>query len=844
MERDPLRLAWKTSPWRHVFGFGLLTLSGLVLLFGLDLIRVATDIAMRAEDVAADAAGFLRLTIPLPREIAAGPLVVLEGFPLGPNALALVAIGGIVIIPLVMAFLAILIDWLIVGIGANVITRIRAAVLDASLAASVSDETEVAALHHSAGEELSREGRVLGAALLVAVRLTGMVALALAYVLLVDWHSGLALALVLLFGAALNAHRLRLRIDIGRLRDREGEMIDRTFAELRHRVPAIRAHGTASLERERLATALASRHRPVESLERRLAAVEALSVAMIILAPTAVLAAAAWYAAALSASPGSLVASSLAAALAAFALRESVQWRRVVERTKALLTGMSEMLTSIRPRLRDLVPQTLPHSGALVAEGVSAFDPSTGSRIAGLDLRVSFPAHMALTGDGDVGPRVLASVLGGGLSPSTGHLTFGGINLAAVPATERARRIAVAGETVLIPGTLRDNLLYGAVDEDGESRLSEAVATTGLDRLTHARGLSGTLDPKREEKLAAAIVEGRRAVQAALVTQDLDRFVDPFEKDRYNRYATVGENLLFGKAIGDTFREDRLAGHPFIRAILEAEDLTKPLARMGLSIATSMIEIFAEIPDGHPLFERFSFFSASDRPYFEDLVERRRENRRGVQTGRDQERLIGLALRYNESRHRLGLVEEALEARIVTARADLARMLPVSLQPAIEFYDASRLCAAASVQDNLLFGRVAADQAGAQSAIQEVIRRVLTDRGLDAEVARIGLNTPIDLPGGDLTLSEIAMIDLVRCLVRRPDILVVQRALEGLPTAAAETLVTNLRRSLIGRGLVLVTPEITPAMEQPPFDAVVRFERGVPRVEQRQAAAPAEALSA
>ncbi len=231
------------------------------------------------------------------------------------------------------------------------------------------------------------------------------------------------------------------------------------------------------------------------------------------------------------------------------------------------------------------------------------------------------------------------------------------------------------------------------------------------------------------------------------MAEDLDRFVDPFEADRYNRYATVGENLLFGKAIGDTFREDRLAGHPFIRAILEAEDLTKPLARMGLSIATSMIEIFAEIPDGHPLFERFSFFSASDRPYFEDLVERRRENRRGVQTGRDQERLIGLALRYNESRHRLGLIDEALEARIVTARADLARMLPVSLQPAIEFYDASRLCAAASVQDNLLFGRVAADQAGAQAAIQEVIRRVLTDRGLDAEVARIGLNTPIDLHG-------------------------------------------------------------------------------------------------
>ncbi|NNC01024.1 ABC transporter ATP-binding protein, partial [Corallococcus exiguus] len=148
----------------------------------------------------------------------------------------------------------------------------------------------------------------------------------------------------------------------------------------------------------------------------------------------------------------------------------------------------------------------------------------------------------------------------------------------------------------------------------------------------------------------------------------------------------------------DTFREDRLASHPFIRAILEAADLTKPLARMGLSIATSMIEIFADIPDGHPLFERFGFFSAADRAYFEDLVERRNEKRRAT-SGHDRERLIGLTLRYNESRHRLGLLDEAMQDRIVAARADFARMLPVSLQPSIEFYDADRICTAASVQD-------------------------------------------------------------------------------------------------------------------------------------------------
>jgi ABC-type thiamine transport system ATPase subunit len=443
---------------------------------------------------------------------------------------------------------------------------------------------------------------------------------------------------------------------------------------------------------------------------------------------------------------------------------------------------------------------------------------------------------VALVGDGDSGPRVLAALIGGQLHPSTGTLTFGGVDLTTADPVERAHRIAYAGgHTVLMRGTLRENFLYGCPKEESdlENRLSEATAIAGLDRLIHARGLAGTLNPRTEPKLASAIVDSRRVVQAALQTDGLARFVDPFDVERYNNHATIGENILFGRPIGDTFQEDNLASHPFMRAILEAEDLTKPMTAMGVSIATSMIEIFSEIPDGHPLFERFSFFSAADRAYFEDLVERRNERRRrGAESARDRERLIGLALRYSESRHRLGLLDEVMRARLLAARADFAKMLPTSLQPAIEFYDPARICTSASLLDNLLFGRIAADQAGAEASVHAVISRVLTERGLDRDVSRIGLESPVDTRGDDLTSSEIAAIDLVRCLVRRPDVLIVERALEGLTGQAADGLVSRLRRSLVGRGLLLVTPEVTPAMASTPFDAVIRFERGTPVVQE------------
>jgi len=836
MERDPLRLAWKTSPLRYGVGFALLALSGLLLLAGLDLIRVVVDWAV--SDGAAAPPPLLRVVLTPPASLWPEPLVLFPGIRLGPEAFALASIGGILLAPLAIALLLIPLDWIAVSIGARALAALRARALEAILKAPPSAQEDLTTARALAAHGLARENSVLGLSLFVPVKLGGMIGLSFAYVLVMDWFLGAPLAVILGLGAILNARRALLRFDATSARRREGEVAEGILADLEHRIPAMRAHGTGYYERDRVRKLLVEGHRPVMRREYRLALVDSTSAVVLMLAPVVVLALGAWFAPTRPLTAGMVAACALASALAAYGVREIVHWHRMAVRARALLADVARSLSALTPRDVKKGKVSLPESGALVAQGVSAYDPASGARITSVNLNLAFPSHVALVGDGDSGPRLLAALMSGQIHPSVGRITYGGVDLVEANPYERSQRIAFAGETVLIEGSLRENLLYGcqAPAEELEHRLSDAIAVTGLDRLTHARGLSGTLDPRREPAIAAAIVEARRFVQAALRDDDLDRFVDPFDAARYNRYATIGENLLFGKPVGDTFREGGLSAHPYVRAILEANDLTKPLSRIGLSIASSMVEIFADVPDGHPLFERFSFFSASDRPYFQDLVERQSGQRR---PGRDQERLIGLALRYNESRHRLGLLDEALEARILTARSDFARMLPVSLKPSIEFYDQSSFCSAASVQDNLLFGRIAADQAGAAEAVQGIIRRVLTERGLDAQVSRIGLDLPIDVQGDDLSLAEIAAIDLVRCLVRRPSILVVQRALDGLPGLAAERLVSALRRSMVGRGLVIVTPSISPAMDHPPFDAVIRFERGepvmVPRTRQPEA---------
>ncbi|KAA2237872.1 ABC transporter ATP-binding protein [Salinarimonas soli] len=832
----------RKAAWHHAAAILLGLLALPLLWLALDLVRLVVDETL-ARPGGAGAVVLGRIALPAVERLDWPGRVLWPGFSvprrdvvlLGPLALAGTGI--------LLALLAIGVGRLRAGIGTRAIASLRRTMIDAVLVSRPAARDEARDVAALAGEGLARESGFLGGAVLVPVLGGAGLALVLGFGLASDWRLAAAMAVALTCVALAWPGRLAAIRRSAEARLTEGAATRRALLDLTRRLPAIRSHGTAAFERERLVGELDGRHGAVRLAERRLHAAGAGAVLVVTLAPAIVLAAGAW----LSLEPGGPSTGTVVACMAgtAFAFRAVaaiLQWRRSLDEAAPLFDEIARRLGALQSRGRDLAGAAIPASGALQARDLMAYDPASGTRLSGVDLMLGLPSHVALVGEAGSGNRVLAALVGGALDPSSGTLTFGGANLAGSDPAARAGRIAYAGgETVLIAGSLRQNLVYGASEvPDLDTRLVEAVTAVGLDRFVYARGLAGTVDPAREPKLAAAIVDARRKVRAALAAEGCEDLVDPFDPKAYNTHATIAENILFGVPLGDTFRDANLASHPFVRAIMETEDLTKPLSDMGLSIARAMVEIFADLPDGHPLFERFGFFPAGERAYFEDVVARQGVRQRGADQTRDRENLIGLALRYNESRHRLGFLDESLMGRLLKARAAFAELLPTSLQPAIEFYHPDRICAAASLQDNLLFGRLAQDRAGAERDVMRVVRRVLVDRGLDGDVVRIGLDTRVDLRGDGLLPTEIAAIDLARCLVRRPDVLVVERALDGLSQTGAADLVARLRRAMVGRGLIVVAANLAGRMDEPPFDAVVRFERGTVaavEVRRREAAA-------
>jgi ABC-type transport system involved in cytochrome bd biosynthesis fused ATPase/permease subunit len=826
MERNPIRYVLARSRGIHGLALLLVALSLPVLWLLIAVPRALMDDVFlgRAFPTGTELASFLRIVLPLPWQLG-GERVLFAGIPL-PRDLYFIAgamlVGGLVI---ARALLRVGLRLLSARLGPRLADDLRLALFRQLIGErGASDDVENAIA--SLGHRVAAVTPFLGRALVTPVLSIAEAAIPVLFVLTLNLWLGLALAAAGILDALLVPARENEREEAGR-RLAAGE---REATQMAHRtvdrLPAIRVHGTADREAghfaERL-TVLARKNRPsLRQLTWLGFVLRTLRDGM----PALMLILAGWFVMHGALTPGGLVAAVTAAFLVIRPVEALALWTRERHAAVETFDEIARSIGEMKSRARRHAEAALPEGWrSLKAAHLSVFDPATSHRLSAIDLELPLPGHAALVTDGDGGGHILAAAIGGALDASAGEVLIDGVNLAHVPPAVRARRIALAGVTpILFDGTLRQNLLYGASLAEGDDTdrlLCDALRIAGIDDDAYTLGLATSVDGQNAPKLAARVVEVRRAVRAELVAGGMEDLVDPFEPNRYNRHGTVAENILQGVPVGDTFHEEHLATNPFLRAVLEAEDLTRPLAEMGFAIAESLVEIFEGVPDGHPLFQRFAFFSAAERGFCADMVARRAERRRGAESGRDRDRQIALALRYVETRHRLGVLDAEMERRLVQARHTFARLLPSSLKPAITFYEPNEICAAASLSDNLLFGRIAYDVAGAEEKVHAVVRRVLTALALDDEVLRLGLSAHLSHGNERLQPVSPVLIDLARCLVRQPELLVVDHVFEGLSVTEAVALMERLSTVMTGRGLIAVVP---PGFDTSRFDRVVRFE--------------------
>ncbi|HEY4164435.1 MAG TPA: ABC transporter ATP-binding protein/permease [Dongiaceae bacterium] len=497
---------------------------------------------------------------------------------------------------------------------------------------------------------------------------------------------------------------------------------------------------------------------------------------------------------------------------------------------------------------------------SLVLNHVVLNDESGARLVDEVTLEMPTGTHMAVIGNGASGKDYLGLLLGRLVRPTSGQLRYGEHDLMLLPEAVTGRRFSYVGEeSFLFPLALRENLTYGLKHRpvapalyEGESqteyerrvreairagnppldpladwldlsgagvpdrpalkaRILELLSDAEFDDDVYQFGLRGRVDPARDTGLSVEFLKARATLRERLASSDaragtsMAALVEPFDPARYNQNMTLVENLLFGTAVGHAFAPENLTSNEYLIKVLRSTKLGDSLVEMGRKIAETMVEIFADLPAGHPFFEQYSFIAAEDLPAYRELIQRDAKTPIAAINPKDRLRFVALTFPYIEARHRLDLIDGAMEERLLEGRRAFAATLPEDLAKSIEFYDPETYNTQASVQDNILFGRLVYGQAQAAQKVGRVIAEVIDGLGLRPRVIEVGLDYNVGAGGKRLSAAQRQKAALVRALVKRPQLLILNNALAVFDDQSQRRLVTRIRGIMAGADLILIS---------------------------------------
>ncbi|HEX3954906.1 MAG TPA: ABC transporter transmembrane domain-containing protein [Stellaceae bacterium] len=499
--------------------------------------------------------------------------------------------------------------------------------------------------------------------------------------------------------------------------------------------------------------------------------------------------------------------------------------------------------------LLDEPEQEPPSDGEIVVANVSLVDSDGIRLLDSVSFDVPLGEHAALLGPSSSGKNIVLQLLARIYIPTSGRVTLAGIDLNNVPFATTGRLIGYVGPTThLFSASIRDNLLVGlrvrpspsgqtkgdaanaeAVEEarqsgnteldvgadwvdyvqagvadaaELETRIVEVARLVDFSADLYLFGLHGRLDPELHPHAATQLLVARLRLEERLESMGIARFVERFDSQRYNVNASVAENLLFGTPIGPAFEGDGLADNPYVQRLLERTGLTGDLLQVGQKLARMMVELFGDLAPEHGFAEEFGFIATDEMHEFERIQARAQRNGVEALSHHDRVRLLGLAFKLVAARDRLGVIDAAMQERIVEARAVFAEELPGELRSAVEFFDPERYNAAARVEENILFGTVIIGEADARERVEAVIGEVLDELELRDTVLTIGLDYAVGTGGSRLSPAQRQKVAIARAILKRPILLALDEATAVLDPAAESHILSALCQEFKGRTII------------------------------------------
>jgi len=506
----------------------------------------------------------------------------------------------------------------------------------------------------------------------------------------------------------------------------------------------------------------------------------------------------------------------------------------------------------------------------LVLNHVSYSGEGAGQEVNDVSAAISLGDRVAVIGAESSGRTQLLLMLAGLLSPLSGRIELDGQSLDALPQSVLGRRIGYAsGHPYIVNDTIRFNLVYGLLhrpiapsetlsEEARRRRLAEALRTdnapyeywSAWEDLSEA-GVSSVreLDMRLIEKIEAfgmsdevyrmglqarlpdAIGEEAREVILKARSRIGEKvgdgggnsdFVEFWKADAFNRSATLAENIVFGVPRDPEMTPRQLAEMPAFEAAVSRAGLEPLLLAAGQSLAETMVELFSSVSEGSDALATYSFIPMEELPEVTALLRRAKEGFDKLKR-KDRNVLIGLALQLIPNKHRLGIVTPEIEEKAVKARPRIWETLTAEAPDAFDFFSREAYSEALSIEENLLFGRLRADRPKSRERAEAAIADCIAEFELKPLVLRAGLDFRVGINGSRLSAGQRVKIGLLRVLIRRPRVLILDDLFKGAGDPGERRQMERLQEMVAGSTLIVGMSERELADR---FDHVIEMKSG------------------
>jgi len=380
-------------------------------------------------------------------------------------------------------------------------------------------------------------------------------------------------------------------------------------------------------------------------------------------------------------------------------------------------------------------------------------------------------------------------------------------------------------EHELDEGWLDFKRLGFANEEEMINHIRDILISINMESDIRAFGLRGTIDPEKYPEFASSILEAREKFRARLDELGFSDFVEPFDPQKYNDQSSIGENLLFGTAIDDEYKVENLPKNRMVLDILREEQLEESLFELGKNVAETTLELFGDLDPADPFFDQLTYMSADELPEYKQILSRIGTKALDDVHIKDRLKIMRLPLAYIEEQNRLGLLTRELKEKILGARSNLRKKLEELPEMPIGFYEPDTYNSAASIQDNVLLGRISSTVPEGTERVTNAIREILEDMELTDDIFNIGLTFNIGSGGKRLTEIQRQKLLLARTLLKKPDIVIVNQGMNTLGSREQADIIDVVLEWAHNNDSGVIWVPMNPGLAEK-FDRVLLFDSG------------------